>query len=294
MIDRYLLRYFLAVMDHGNFSRAADACNVTQPTLSVGIAKLEALLGKPVFNRSNRRVELTPAGARFADHARRIEAEFNLAERVVTESPAQGLVRIGVLNTLPSAIVADLARAWAKQDADRVEIIEGRERELLDRLASGRIDLALSIIRPEADRFASEALAREGYALAMADSHPLAHEPVIAAEALADNVMIVRRQCEVLPETSQHFTKRGVRPFFAARTIHDDRALAYVAAGLGITVMPDCYRASGVVRPRLLGFSNTRTIGILYGAQSDMPVMQNRPAVTGLRDLVPWLIGGNV
>ena len=72
MLDRYLLRYFLAVVDHGNFSRAASQCNVSQPTLSVGVAKLEREVGAPLFVRSNQRVELTEAGARFLPHARRI------------------------------------------------------------------------------------------------------------------------------------------------------------------------------------------------------------------------------
>ena len=81
MIDRYLLRYFLAVIDQGSFSKAAVHCNVSQPTLSIGIAKLERLLTRPLFLRSNRRVQLTEAGVQFAVHARRIESEFNLAER---------------------------------------------------------------------------------------------------------------------------------------------------------------------------------------------------------------------
>ena len=65
MIERYLLRYFLAVVDQGNFSRAAAHCLVSQPTLSVGIAKLEQAVGAPLFLRSNQRVELTEAGSRL-------------------------------------------------------------------------------------------------------------------------------------------------------------------------------------------------------------------------------------
>ena len=56
MIERYLLRYFLAVIDEGNFSRAAARCGVSQPTLSIGIAKLEQHVGRPLFNRTSRRV----------------------------------------------------------------------------------------------------------------------------------------------------------------------------------------------------------------------------------------------
>src|SRR4051812_47477565 len=107
MIDRYLLRYFLAVIDRGNFSRAAEACSVSQPTLSVGIAKLERELGQQMFRRTNRRIELTEAGARFATSARRIEAEFLIAERTVQESPARATFRLGTLATIPTSLIED-------------------------------------------------------------------------------------------------------------------------------------------------------------------------------------------
>lgn len=265
MIDRYLLRYFLSVIDQGNFSKAAAACNVSQPTLSVGIAKLERETGRALFHRTNRRVELTEAGVRLAAHARRIEAEFAIAEREVRGTTTQTTVRLGLLPTLPGIWIEDfLARLDPAEE--RVELVEGRERELLERLARGRIDVALTLIRRDQDRFAAEPLFREGYALAMPAAHPLAGREQIAAEELADNIMIVRRQCEVLAETSRHFTARGVRPFFAARTTSDERALALVRAGLGITVMPEGFRAEGVVRPRLADFTPEREVGLLYSA----------------------------
>jgi DNA-binding transcriptional LysR family regulator len=82
-IGRYHLRYFLAIIDQGNSTKAAAACNVSQPTLSVGISKLENSLGRPLFTRSNRRVALTEAGSQLAAHARRIETSFAQAERAV-------------------------------------------------------------------------------------------------------------------------------------------------------------------------------------------------------------------
>jgi hypothetical protein len=104
---------------------------------------------------------------------------------------------------------------------------------------------------------------------------------VIPAEALADSTMIVRRQCELLPETSRHFTSRGVRPFFAARTMNDDRALALVQAGTGLTVMPDGFSAKGVVRPRLADFPFQRRIGVLYSALVEATT--NSPARSAIR-----------
>jgi DNA-binding transcriptional LysR family regulator len=270
MIDRYLLRYVLAVIDQGNFSRAAAACNVSQPTLSAGIAKLERSLGRALFNRSNRRVELTEAGVRLAVHARRIEAEFTLAEREVLGSAVANTLRLGTLITIPSAWIATfIARLQAIGGDDRAELVEGRERDLLDRLARGRIDVALTILRPDNDRFVREGLFSEGYSLAMAAGHPLSARDMIEPTELADNSMIVRRNCELLSDTSRYFTAHGVRPFFAARTTSDDRAMAYVRAGLGVTVMPDSFRSPGMVRPRLADFGFVREVGLLYAPHVD-------------------------
>jgi DNA-binding transcriptional LysR family regulator len=270
MIDRYAIRYFLAVIDHGNFSKAAEQCHVSQPTLSVGIAKLERVLGRKLFQRSSKRVELTVSGAHFAVHARRIEAEFMQAERSVIDTTVQATIRLGILTTIPTHWHEALATAFRPFAAsERVEFVEARERDILEQLSRGRIDLALTIVRDDNDRFVARPLMTEGYALAMALDHPLAGESVIAAEALADNVMIARRNCEALADTSRHFTSRGVRPFFAAKTNNDDRALALVRAGLGITVMPESFSCAQMAMPALAGFTLSRTIGILIAPHVD-------------------------
>lgn len=271
-MERYLLRYFLAVIDEGNFSRAADRCRVSQPTLSVGIAKLEEGLGHPLFLRSNRRVELTEAGARLAPLARRIEAQFSQAEREVSGAPlSRATLRLGILSTLPlawsEALLSRLGQVGS--NSERLELVDGRERDLMERLARGRIDVALTIVREGQGRFVAEPWFEEGYSLALAAAHPLAARSEITAEELASEPMIARRQCEILAETSRFFTAKGVRPPFPARTADEQRAIAYVRAGLGITVMPDCYRDPGIARPRLEGFPYVRRIGLLYAAHVD-------------------------
>ncbi len=279
MIDRYLLRYFLAVIDQGNFSRAAQHCRVTQPTLSVGIAKLEGLLDRALFHRSNRRVELTAAGTRFAVHARRIEAEFAAAERAVAAAAPARVVRLGIVPTLPSArIGAALLAARRSDPAARLEIVEGRARDLRPRLDRDAIDLLLGEIEDDA---AAILLFEEAYALAMAADHPLAARDAVTAEAVAGEAMIVRRQCEALPDISRFFTARGVRPFMAARTVNDDRALAYVRAGLGITVMPRCFAGPGIAMPALTGFTRTRRLGLIAGPATPPDLMAD-PMVTAL------------
>lgn len=284
MLDRYLLRYFLAVVDQGNFSRAAALCNVSQPTLSVGVAKLEGQVGAALFLRSNQRVELTAAGARFLVHARRIESEYNLAERAMDEVETLERLRIGWLTSIPYDRLACALRAMRAEGGKmQVEIVEGNERDLHTHLARGRIDMAVSLIRPGGARFREEAILEEGYRLALPAGHRLARAETVAAEALAAETMIVRRHCEALAATSRHFTERGVRPFFAMRSTNDERVLEMVAAGLGVTVMPECYRREGIGWPRLAGFDLVRQIGFLFAGHGEPSRLADMPIVEHLR-----------
>ena len=92
----------------------------------------------------------------------------------------------------------------------------------------------------------------------------LAEAASLRGEELADEVMMVRRHCEVLAQTSRYFTDRNVRPAFSYRGVNDDRVMAMVRAGLGITVMPDSYREAGVARVKLEGFTPRRIVGLCY------------------------------
>lgn len=267
MMERYLLRYFLSVVDQGSFSRAAAHCHVSQPTLSVGIAKLEQALGAQLFLRANQRTELTAAGARLVGHARRIEAEFNLAQRAVAteQGDKRPVLRLGVLHSIAGAIVAQGVADLSPGERQGIEIVYGSAHDLTGKLERGRIDVALSLMQGR--RFVERKVAEEGYAIAIGEGHPLAGRATIAAEEIASETMIVRRHCEALAATSRHFTERGVRPPFALRATNDERVLQMVAAGLGLTVMPASYAFAGVARPRLAGFDARRSIGWLFGPQ---------------------------
>ncbi|MEA3389410.1 LysR family transcriptional regulator [Sphingobium sp. CCH11-B1] len=276
MLDRYLLRYFLAVVDQGNFSRAASHCNVSQPTLSVGIAKLERTVGAPLFIRSNQRVELTEAGTRFLTHARRIERAFNAAMQGMGVGDGLPSFRVGILSSVPGILVAETVAATRPGRDSRFELIFGSERELTGHLAKGRIDVALTLVGRGGDRFLEKPVRSEGYALAMSARHPLAGRASISADRLGGEVMIVRRHCEALSETSRFFTERGVRPHFALRSTNDDQVMQMVSAGLGITVMPLSFRADGMTRPALAGFDLVRTLG--WAATQGAEPMLHAPA----------------
>lgn len=265
MIERYQLRYFLAVVDAGSFSRAASQVNVAQPTLSVGVSKLEAALGAKLFLRNSQRVHLTDAGVRLLAHARVIEGEFATLDQKVLAQRPQRTLRLGVLSTVPGRLVAKVIAAnQAAAAPDSLEIVDGGERDLIGRLQRRRIDLALTIVRAAEARFAHEILFTEGYRIAAPGGHRRLDQEVVAGESLANETMIVRRQCEVLSDTSRYFTERGVRPRFSYRSTNDDRVLQMVQAGLGITVMPESYRPESETWPRLAGFDHQRRIGLLF------------------------------
>jgi DNA-binding transcriptional LysR family regulator len=268
MIDRYMLRYFLAVAEAGNFSRAAKQVSVTQPTLSAGIAKLEKQLGARLFDRDTKRVALTAAGSRFLLRARRISAEYELALQELLDAP-----------------VARHRRAGGNE---ALELLDGSERDLAERLDRGRLDIALTVIRPHHTRFRPEALRSERYLMVLPEGHPLADLETVQAEQLAGDRMVVRRHCEALPEISRFFTERGVRPSFVLKTTDDARVLAMVRAGAGIGMMPESFR-DAALQPdvrfvRVADFDLQRDVGLLYAASSNALRYEASPFIALVRE----------
>jgi DNA-binding transcriptional LysR family regulator len=253
------------VAELGSFSKAAARTSVTQPTLSVGIAKLESEVGARLFERTTRRVSLTPAGSKFLQHARRITQEYEAALRDVSETPQLKRVRAGILSTIPAR---DLERVVAQHarnaGGEALEILDSTERDIANRLSDGRIDVAITILRPGLESFAQEELRNEPYVLVVAANHKLSGVESIEGGELAGETMIVRRQCEGLPEISRYFTNRDVRPSFSLRTLSDDRAMSMVAAGLGVTVAPSSFKRPGLALVNLAGFELRREVGLVF------------------------------
>ena len=264
-MDRYLLRYFLAVAELGSFSKAAQRVSVTQPTLSVGIAKLEHEVGARLFERTTRRVSLTPAGSKFLQHARRITQEYEAALREVSEAPQLKRLRAGILSTIPARDLERVVAAHARNaGGEALEILDSTERDIANRLSDGRLDVAITILRPGLESFAQEELRNEPYVLFVGANHKLSGVAEIEGGELAGETMIVRRQCEGLPEISRYFTNRDVRPSFSLRTLSDDRAMSMVAAGLGVTVAPSSFRRPGLASVNLAGFNLSRDVGLVF------------------------------
>lgn len=263
MLSRVQIRQFLAVVDTGSFTRASNVLNVTQPSLSGGVAEMERQLGTRLFVRERRRIRLTEAGNLLLPMARAIEREFHRAETRVGSLPAPVRpIRLGVLESLSTSWLEGMLGRYAGDDP--LELIEGGERELQAALASGSVDLAITLT-PSDDLRQTMALFREDYCLALPISHRLASCSMVEAADVAGETMIARRSCEILAETSRFFTERGVRPRFSLRSSNEDRAMAMVRAGMGVTVAPRSLAQPGIAMVKLAQFERFRQIGIVFG-----------------------------
>lgn len=261
MIKRSHIRHFLAVVEAGSFTQAAARIRVTQPTLSSGIADLERLVHARLFVRDRKHIRLTEAGGHFLPIARELERTFRLADSFGAVEAADwpqlklGLIR-SVANPVLECVIAELARDFT------IELIEGTDSELRAALGSGRIDLALGLIAPGQTGADVIPLLEEPYMMLVPAGHRLAGEQPVDPVELASEIMIARRSCELLEETSSFFTRHQVRPRFSLRSVSDERCIRMVAAGIGITTAPASLAGPGVVPIRVKGYDYRRTIGL--------------------------------
>ena len=289
MIKRNHIRHFLAIADAGSFAQAATRLHITQPTLSIGIADLERLVGSRLFVRDRRHVRLTDAGGAFLPIARDLERGFrgadNFGRGVQPEWPT---LRFGVIRTVANPMLQRIMRVLARDFG--IELIEGTDYELRTGLASGRLHLALTLLRKRESGIVAHPLWTEPYQILVPEQHRLAGAGCVRPEALACEIMIARRSCEILEDTSRFFTSAGVRPRFALRSDSDERCIAMVAAGLGITTAPRSLAVPGVVGLDVAGYDFTRRVGLLHDAAWRASGSASGPA-SGLADTLLAEIG---
>ncbi len=265
MLKRSHIRQFLALVDAGSFTRAAERIGVTQPSLSAGVADLERQVGAKLFVRERRNLRLTDAGSRFLNYARTIERDFRSAEVGVASSAAlKPRLRLGVLPTISTEMIAGIATLY-KGDSS-LAIYEGADAELRRKLSNGQLDGALTLTRRDDREHTSKIVLRERYRLMASVDHPLAARRLIAVADIAGETMIARRSCEILSETSAFFTERGVRPPFFLRCANDDRCLEMVRIGRGVTTAPESLVRSGVVALSLDGYDFRRSLSLVFSS----------------------------
>ena len=272
MIKRSHIHQFLAVVDAGSFTRAAQQIRVTQPALSTGVADLERLVGAPLFIRNRRQIRLTEAGGRFLPIARDLERNFRAADGFGRAGESdKPVLKLGTVRSVPGEFFQTIATLLSQDFA--IEIVENSDSELRAAVHGGRLNMAMAPLRPGDHDPDVVALYEEPMVMFVAADHPLAGEGEVAPEELAPETMIARRSCEFLDATSRFFTRHRVRPRFALRSDNDDRCLRMVAAGVGITTAPASLAIDGIVPIKVSGYDFRRELGLLidpvWRAQTD-------------------------
>ncbi len=234
------LEYVVALAEEGHFGRAAERCNVSQPTLSVQVRKLEGLLGLVLFERSQRRILLTAGGEAVVRQARLVLAEA----RGCSRSPARAAAppcRGGSnwRRSRPSGrTFSPRVLRRLRQDFPDVALAlsEGRTAEILDGLRDGRIDAALlSLPLPESGLTVAP-LFREPFLLACPADHDLATHPGPRAADLAGPGLLLLDEGNCLRD--QAVMACGAGPATGRHATSLETLRSMVAAGAGYTLLP--------------------------------------------------------
>ncbi|MEW9554519.1 LysR substrate-binding domain-containing protein [Nonomuraea sp. NPDC050783] len=245
------LRYVVAVAETSNFTRAAERCRVVQSALSHQIAALERELGARLFERTSRRVRLTPAGEAFLPAARECleAADRARAEVAAASGEIRGRLAVGAIPTVTAVdLPAALKEFRRRHPKVRVTLVSGSSDDLVERVRRGELDAAFLGLPTSAVPKAvqSRPLARGELVAVVAPDHPLAGDPLLDGEAelrhLAGEPFVDFRAGHAgRVQSDEAFAAAGVRRDVAFEVSSADFMVDLVRQGLGVGMLPAAY-----------------------------------------------------
>jgi LysR family transcriptional regulator, hydrogen peroxide-inducible genes activator len=271
------LRFLAALADERHFGRAAEACAVTQSTLSAGIKELEDRLGVSLVERTRRHVMLTPLGEEIVERGRRLlrDAEELAEAAKAGREPLSGPLRLGVIPTIGAYLVPAALRGLARKFPKlRLYLREEQTASLLAKLEKGELDLALIALPYDVGELETMPLGPDRIVVALPKTHPLAAARKIDTADLAGEELLLMEDGHCLrshalqacrlagPDRNEVFQGTSLRTL-----------LQMAAGGIGITLMPEMAVAaeitpgSGLVTRPLDG-DPTRLIALAWRRSS--------------------------
>ncbi|MEU6831796.1 LysR family transcriptional regulator [Nocardia beijingensis] len=241
------MRYVVAVAETNSFTRAAERCLVVQSALSHQIARLERELGARLFERTSRRVRLTPAGAAFLPAARQC---LDAAERAVAEVAAavgevRGRLAVGLIPTVAAVDVPEALREFRRRHPQvRISLRVGASEELVEQVEQGAIDVAFlglpTTARPRG--VVAHALARDRLVAVVAPDHPLAGERSTDLRTLSSEVFVdLPAGTAGRLQSDQAFAAAGLDRDVAFEVTSADYIARLVRPGLAVAMLPSAY-----------------------------------------------------
>jgi LysR family hydrogen peroxide-inducible transcriptional activator len=267
------LRHLIALAEHEHFGQAAEACFVTQSTLSASIKEFESLLQAPLVDRTTRHVVMTPLGADTVARARKVIAELEALTQAVraTRQPLCGTLRLGAIPTISPfllpKVLPDLRRSYSQL---KLYLVEDQTARLLEALHQGTIDVALLALPYECGAVETEELFDDPLVVGLPSTHPLANETYIKPAQLADDLLLLKDgHClrDHALSACRVADRRNTEGFEATSL---PTLVQMVDNGLGTTLLPEMAIEAGllngtdlVTRP-LDGAGAPRTIGLIW------------------------------
>jgi len=293
------LQYFVKLADLRHFSKAADACFVSQPTLSTQIKKLEEELGVQLVERSPKMIMLTPVGEEIANRARLVLNDIEQIRAVARRSsnPSEGVLRLGLFPTLAPYflphVVPGIRRTFPRL---RLQLAEEKTEDLLRMLQQGQLDAALLALPVSSEGMQVEVLFDEPFVLALPTGHPLASEPEVTLDDLRGAELLLLEEGHCLRDHALEvcaLAEAHERVDFHATSMETLRQM--VAAEVGITLMPvlsvkpPIAVTDNVVFRRFAEPAPRRTIALVWRSSSALSSFL-REFSESLKDLPPELL----
>lgn len=264
------LRYFSALARLGNFTRAAESCHVSQPTLSQQIAKLEQELGQSLFERGGRTTVLSEAGRAVLERVEHAIALLDEArESIQATSHTQRLIVAAIPTVAPYLLPKVLVNFRKQHPSAQLVVNESTTDECLAQLTAGQLDMAVLALPVPGDHIATETLFVEELKLVLPADHRLATKAQVRLKDLKEEPFISLHEAHCLTGQAMAFCARhAIAPLVTAQLHQIGTVLELVRLGQGVSLIPamaaDLDRDTGRVYRSISGERPTRTIGVAW------------------------------
>lgn len=236
------LQYFVKLAELKHFSKAAEACFVSQPTLSTQIMKLEEELGVQLVERIPRKVKLTPVGREIAARARHVLRDIDQIRMTARRSrdPETGSLRLGIFPTLAPYLLPHVVPGIRQRFPElKLQLAEEKTEDILRLLDNGELDAALLALPLDDDGLEMEILFEEPFVLAMPSTHTLANRDSVGLGDLDGRELLLLEDGHCLREHALEVCAlAGARERVDFHATSMETLRQMVAAEVGITLMP--------------------------------------------------------
>lgn len=274
-MELHQLRYFVAVAEHGNFTRAAESCLVAQPSLSQQIIKLEKELGHPLFDRLGRSAKLTDAGRALYEQAVCVLSAVEDARRRVSDIDAAGSGRlaVGAIPTIAPYLLPPILRDFRRMFPQaEIAVQEDLTEHTIKSCLSGDLDLGILALPVNHEHLHVEPLYREELLLAAAAQHPLARQKRVTLADIQGQPFVLLSETHCLGEQIVSFCRQEeCSPSIRCRSAQLLTVQELVALRHGISLIPEMAAAADKTKRlkyrSLLGDKPSRTLAVIWHKQ---------------------------